>query len=67
MRFFDNGRVLYSLDTVEPDEMEKHLQHGVGVPQRIFEGKYTLVGKSVFVEVGKQDLTKYILRAHHWV
>lgn len=54
MRFFDNGRMLYSLDTVEPDEMEKHLLHGVEVPQRIFEGKYVLVGRDVFVEVQEE-------------
>ena len=51
MRFFDDGRMLYSLDTVEPDDMAKHLTLGAVVPKKIFEGKYTLVGKTVHVEV----------------
>ena len=51
MRFFDNGRMLYSLDTVEPDDMAKHLVLGSEVPKKIFEGKYTLIGKQVHVEV----------------
>lgn len=51
MRFFDDGRMLYSLDTVEPEDMAKHLNLGVVVPKKIFEGTYTLVGKNVHVEV----------------
>ena len=51
MRFFDDGRMLYSLDTVEPDDMAKHLILGTVVPKKIFEGRYTLVGKTVHVEV----------------
>ena len=51
MRFFDDGRMLYSLDTVEPEDMAKHLNLGTVVPKKIFEGTYTLVGKNVHVEV----------------
>jgi F-box only protein C-terminal region len=54
MRFFDDGRMLYSLDTVEPEDMAKNLVLGTVVPKKIFEGKYTLVGKNVHVEVGAE-------------
>jgi hypothetical protein len=43
--------MLYSLDTVEPDDMGKHLRPGVAVVKKIFEGTYALVGKNVYVEV----------------
>ena len=43
--------MLYSLDTVEPDDMARHLTLGTVVPKKIFEGRYTLVGKTVHVEV----------------
>jgi hypothetical protein len=55
MRFFDDGRMLYSLDTVEPDDMAKHLVLGSEVPKKIFEGKYTLIGKQVHVEVNTTE------------
>ena len=51
MRFFDNGRMLYSLDTIEPEDMAKHLAPATETPKMIFEGSYTLVGKNVHVEV----------------
>jgi hypothetical protein len=51
MRFFDNGRMLYSLDTIEPEDMAKHLAPATETPKKIFEGSYTLVGKNVHVEV----------------
>ena len=52
MRFFDHGKVLYSLDTVEPDDMAKLLKTGTAIPKKIFEGRYTLNKREVNVEVG---------------
>jgi hypothetical protein len=51
MRFFDHGRVLYSLDTVEPDDMAKQLRTGQPATKRIFEGTYTLNKREVNVQV----------------
>jgi hypothetical protein len=51
MRFFDHGRVLYSLDIAEPTEMARWLQVGTAVPKRIFEGRYTLIRRELVVEV----------------
>lgn len=56
MRFFDNGRMLYSLDTVEPEDMAKHLALAIETPKKIFEGSYTLVGKKVHVEVSDSNI-----------
>ena len=56
MRFFDNGRMLYSLDTVEPEDMAKHLALATETPKKIFEGSYTLVGKKVHVEVSNINI-----------
>lgn len=58
MRFFDNGRMLYSLDTVEPEDMAKHLALAIETPKKIFEGSYTLIGKKVHVEVS--DINIYL-------
>ena len=55
MRFFDNGRMLYSLDTIEPEDMAKHLALATETPKKIFEGSYTLVGKKVHVEVSTSN------------
>lgn len=51
LRFFDHGRVLYSLDIVEPLEMVKLLAPAAPVPKRIFEGQYTIARREVTVEV----------------
>lgn len=51
MRFFEDGRVLYSLDTLEPDDMAKILELGVSIPKRVYEGHYTLTRRDVVVEV----------------
>ena len=49
--------MLYSLDTVEPEDIAKHLALAIETPKKIFEGSYTLVGKKVHVEV---DNNKYL-------
>jgi hypothetical protein len=62
MRFFDDGRVLYSLDTVEPDDMIKHLKKGIPIDKRVYEGKYTVTRREVNVEVIHTVRgTKYIM------
>mmetsp|Transcript_10734 Transcript_10734/g.14795 ORF Transcript_10734/g.14795 Transcript_10734/m.14795 type:complete len:269 (-) Transcript_10734:48-854(-) len=52
MRFFDDGRVLYSPNTIEPFEMSKLFEPGLAIPKRIFEGTYSLTGgRNVDVKV----------------
>lgn len=48
--------MLYSLDTVEPEDMAKHLALAIETPKKIFEGSYTLVGKKVHVEVSDSNI-----------
>lgn len=51
MRFFEDGRVLYSLDTVDPWEIAKLLRPGKIVPKKVYEGRYFLVKNKLRVEV----------------
>jgi hypothetical protein len=51
MRFFNDGRVLYALNTVHPEEMAKQLSHGLPEPKKLFEGRYVSTGSHVDVEV----------------
>jgi len=51
MRFFDDGRVLYSPNTIEPLEMSKLFESGLAIPKRIFEGTYSVTGRNVDVKV----------------
>lgn len=57
LRFFDHGRVLYSLDILEPLEMAKLLAPATPVPKRIFEGRYVIAKREVTVEV---NIVKYV-------
>jgi hypothetical protein len=50
-RFFDYGRVLYSLDIIEPRDMKRYLQSGQAVHRRIYEGSYTLSRNQVSIQV----------------
>jgi hypothetical protein len=50
-RFYNNGRVLYSLDITEPDEMGKLLRSGNPIAKRVFVGSYRLKKNIVVVEV----------------
>lgn len=51
MRFLENGKMLYSLEVVEPELLAKHLKRGVGMPKKIFEGTYSVCRREVCVEV----------------
>lgn len=51
-RFFEHGRVLYSLDITEPRDMVRLLQARMPVSKRIYEGTYTLARNHLTVEVG---------------
>ncbi|KAJ1419339.1 hypothetical protein B484DRAFT_453445 [Ochromonadaceae sp. CCMP2298] len=51
MRFLDNGKVLYSLDILEPWDMLKLLAPGEAVPKRIFEGRYTFRRRELTVDI----------------
>lgn len=50
-RFFNNGKVLYSLDVIEPRKIYKLLESGETIPKRIFLGTYQLRRNEVHVEV----------------
>eukprot|EP01039_Chlorochromonas_danica_P001638 gene1637-1788_t len=50
-RFFDHGRVLYSLDLTEPHDMIRWLQSGQPIAKRVYEGRYTLQRNQVRIEV----------------
>ena len=51
MRFLEDGRMLYSLETEEPEDMAKVLKKGTPVPKRVFEGSYSVCRNEVLVEV----------------
>ncbi len=51
LRFFNNGSLLYALNTVHPYDMEKQLKLGVPEDRKIFFGYYKLSGRKVEVEV----------------
>ena len=48
-RFFNSGRLLYCLDVVAPDDLPKIFNRQI--PKKVFEGAYTLQGRSVQVEI----------------
>jgi len=47
LRFYNNGRVLYSLDIVNPWDITALLGQGRPVPKKIFEGTYAAKGREV--------------------
>lgn len=51
MRFFEEGRMLYSLDVAAPEDMARLLQSGLPVRNRIYEGSYLLRGSLLSVRV----------------
>ena len=51
MRFLDDGRMLYSLETLEPEDMAKVLKKGISLSKRVFEGSYSICRNEVLVEV----------------
>lgn len=50
-RFFDGGRVLYSMDTVAPTEVARLFRAGRPLHRRIYEGSYSLARREVQVTV----------------
>lgn len=51
LRFFDNGKVLYSLDVVDPWDAFRIFKRGTAVPKKVYEGTYTLAGHDVTLEI----------------
>jgi hypothetical protein len=51
MRFLENGKMLYSLEVIEPELMARHLKRGVGLAKKVFEGTYSVCKREVCVEV----------------
>ena len=51
MRFFNNGQMLYALNTVDPHEMANQLRNGTPEENKIYLGYYKLVGRNLEVEV----------------
>jgi hypothetical protein len=51
LRFYNNGRVLYSLDIVNPWDIAALLGQGRPIPKKIFEGTYAAKGREVIVSV----------------
>lgn len=56
-RFFNDGRLLYCLDVVDPQDLPRifHKQ----VPKKVFEGTYSLQGRRVQVEVPMHYCTMF--------
>ena len=51
MRFFDDGLVLYALNTVDPHTMEKSLKRGLPEHKKLFLGRFWISKRDVTVEV----------------
>ena len=58
-RFFDGGRVLYSQDIIEPDDMVKVLELGQTISKKLFEGKYTFSRGEMRIQVSNIDMLEY--------
>lgn len=51
MRFFDHGRMLYSMDIKSPSEIIKPFDTFNPTYKHVFEGRYVLMGRDLIVEV----------------
>ena len=51
MRFFNNGTVLYAVNTISPKDMTQNLKAGLPIEKKIFLGYYELVGRKLTVQV----------------
>ena len=51
MRFFNDGRILYALNTVPPVDMARILQSGLPEDKKVHLGYYTLQGRKLEIEV----------------
>lgn len=49
--------MLYSMDIVDPWDMAKNLEPGLPSYRKIYEGKYSMIGNNVTVEVGYSFFT----------
>eukprot|EP01033_Poteriospumella_lacustris_P007375 gene7375-5309_t len=50
-RFFNDGRVLYSLDVIEPYDVVKIFERGEPIPKRVFAGRYSLTRNELHIDV----------------
>lgn len=52
MRFFNDGYVLYSMDIIDPYDIDKLLKQSIPIYKRVYEGCYSFSGRGeVIVEV----------------
>ena len=51
LRFFNNGKVLYSLDVIEPNHIARLLESGETIAKRVFLGTYSLRRNEIRVEI----------------
>lgn len=51
MRFFNNGTVLYALNTTHPNDMSRNLKPGLPDDKKIYLGYYELTGRQLTVDV----------------
>jgi len=58
LRFFDEGKVLYSLDVVDPWDAFRILKKGTKC-KKVYEGKFTIAGCKVSCEIDCQYATMF--------
>lgn len=51
MRFYNDGHLLYAMNTVHPTDMARQLRPGVAEEKKIYVGTYTLTGRRLEVSV----------------
>ena len=59
MRFFNNGTLLYALNTTHPKDMTRNLKLGLPEEKKIFLGYYDLVGRRLTVRVALHYCTMH--------
>ena len=62
LRFFDDGRVLYSLDVANHKHVTTVMAEGVPIHKRVYEGHYCIIrGREVKVEVQPVFAIRFVL------
>lgn len=51
MRFYNDGRMLYAMNTIHPHDMARQLKSGQPDEKKIYLGTYTLTGRRLEVSV----------------
>ena len=59
MRFYNDGPVLYAMNTVHPKDMIKQLKSGLPEEKKRFRGSYTLTGRRLEVTVALHYCVMY--------